>query len=103
MEHIVQFGINIDDEVIKRTVMESGVKTIEAQIKQEIINKVFTTYQYRNANPAREPLSTWTQNIVADTLAENRDAIINQAAAILAEKMAKSTKVREAVIAKTAE
>lgn len=27
MEHIVQFGINIDDEAIKRTVMESGVKT----------------------------------------------------------------------------
>lgn len=44
MEHIIQFGINIDDESIKRTVMESGVKTIEAQIKQEIINKVFTAY-----------------------------------------------------------
>ena len=27
MEHIVQFGINIDDEAIKRTIMESGVKT----------------------------------------------------------------------------
>lgn len=103
MEHIVQFGINIDDEAIKRAVMESGVKTIEAQIKQEIINKVFTTYQYRNANPARDPLSTWTQNIVADTLAENRDAIISQAAAILADKMGRSVKVREAIIAKAAE
>lgn len=103
MEHIVQFGINIDDEAIKRTVMESGVKTIEAQIKQAIINKVFTSYRYGNANPASDPLSTWAQNLVADTLAENRDAIINQAAAVLAEKMAKSTKVREAVIAKAAE
>ena len=28
MEHIIQLGINIDDESIKRTVMESGVKTI---------------------------------------------------------------------------
>lgn len=82
MEHIIQFGINIDDESIKRTVMESGVKTIEAQIKQEIINKVFTAYRYRNANPASDPLSTWAQNLVADTLAENRDAIINQAAEI---------------------
>lgn len=49
MEHIIQFGINIDDESIKRTVMESGVKTIEAQIKQAIINKVFTAYRYGNA------------------------------------------------------
>ena len=100
MEHIVQFGINIDDESIKRAVLESGVKTIEAQIKQDIINKLFTPYRYGNANPASDPLSKWAQNLVADTLAENRDAIINQAAAILAEKMAKSTKVREAVIAK---
>lgn len=30
MEHIIQFGINIDDESIKRTIMESGVKTIKA-------------------------------------------------------------------------
>lgn len=31
MEHIVQFGINIDDEAIKRTIMESGVKTSDRQ------------------------------------------------------------------------
>ncbi len=103
MEHIVQFGINIDDEAIKRTIMESGVKTIEAQIKQEIINKVFTAYRYGNANPASDPISTWAQNLVADTLAENRDAIISQAAAILADKMGRSVKVREAIIAKAAE
>ena len=103
MEHIVQFGINIDDEAIKRAVMESGVKTIEAQIKQAIINKVFTAYRYGNANPASDPLSTWAQNLVADTLAENRDAIISQAAAILADKMGRSVKVREAIIAKAAE
>lgn len=103
MEHIVQFGINIDDEAIKRAVMESGVKDIKAQIKQSIINKVFTAYPYGDANPVKDPLSAWVQKLVADTLAENRDAIVNQAAAVLAEKMAKSTKVREAVIAKAAE
>lgn len=103
MEHVVQFGINIDDEAIKRAVLESGVKTIEAQIKQDIINKLFTPYRYGNANPASDPLSTWAQNLVADTLAENRDAIISQAAAILADKMGRSVKVREAIIEKTAE
>lgn len=103
MEHIVQFGINIDDEAIKRTVMESGVKTIEAQIKQAIINEVFSSYQYRDANPASDPLSAWAQNIVAELLENNRESIIRQAAAILADKMGRSTKVREAVIAKAAE
>ena len=47
MEHIVQFGINIDDEAIKRTIMESGVKTIEAQIKQALINKSFHSIPIR--------------------------------------------------------
>jgi hypothetical protein len=47
--------------------------------------------------------TTWAQNLVADTLAENRDAIISQAAAILADKMGRSVKVREAIIAKAAE
>lgn len=103
MEHIVQFGINIDDETIKRTVMESSVKSIEAQIKQAVINEVFEAYRYGDANPTRDPLAAWAKNLVADTLAENRDAIISQAAAILADKMGRSVKVREAVIAKAAE
>lgn len=104
MEHIVQFGINIDDEAIKRAVLESGVKTIEAQIKREIVNQVFEARYYGdNANPKVDKLRTWAQNVVFDMLAENKDAIINQAAVILAEKMSRSTKAREAIIAKAAE
>ena len=104
MEHIVQFGINIDDEAIKRAVLESGVKTIEAQIKREIVNQFFDARYYGdNANPKVDKLRTWAQNVVFDMLAENKDAIINQAAVILAEKMSRSTKAREAIIAKAAE
>ena len=104
MEHIVQFGINIDDEAIKRAVLESGVKTIEAQIKREIVNQVFEARYYGDsANPKVDKLRTWAQNVFFDMLAENKDAIINQAAVILAEKMSRSTKAREAIIAKAAE
>lgn len=104
MEHIVQFGINLDDEAIRRTVLESGVKTIEAQIKREIVNQIFEARYYGdNANPRVDRLKNWAQDIVRDMLVENKDAIVSQAAVILAEKMAKSTKVREAVIAKAAE
>lgn len=104
MEHIVQFAINIDDEAIKKAVLENGIKTIEAQIKRDIVNKVFEARYYGdNANPQVDRLKNWAQDIVRDMFAENKDAIINQAAVVLAEKMGKSTKVREAIIAKAAE
>lgn len=36
MEHVVQFGVSIDDEAIQRQILNSAEKTIVGDLKREI-------------------------------------------------------------------
>lgn len=91
MEHIVQFAIGIDDDRITQAVENNAEKEIIKQIKQSVVNRLFSnTYYCQNANPQSDNLSAFSKKIVTELFAENRDAIINRAAEILADKLAKS-------------
>ena len=45
MEHIVQFGIGIDDEAIRKIIMEKAEKSIlddlKKEIRSDIIHRIF--------------------------------------------------------------
>lgn len=96
MEHIVQFAIGIDDDRIVNLVEENASNQIIGELKQQVANRIFSAYYYgSNANPKRDPLSDMSERIVADFLNENKEAILQRAAEVLADKMFRSKTMRD--------
>lgn len=109
MEHILNFAVNIEDEKIVDTIMNSGVQQIEKELKQAVINKIFDNgfsagWGRRGSENAtvNDPLSSWTRHVVEEFLDENKDAIIDAAAGYLAEKLSR-TKAAKELIGKAAQ
>lgn len=96
MEHIVQFAIGIDDNAIVKNVLAHAEKEIIKELKQEVANKMFEAYYWnQNADPKKDKLSTFSEHIVVGFLEENKEYILDKAAAILADKLARSKKGKE--------
>lgn len=98
MEHIVQFGISIDDSYIKQQVEDSAKKQIIDGIKQDVCNKLFTAYYRTNATP-NDPLSSFSINIINEFLEKNKEVILEKAAEHLADKLSR-TKAGKALLEK---
>ena len=90
MEHIVQFGVSIDDSAIQRRVEDSCVEAV----KKKMTNCFFDNY----GTPKFE-----TEEIIRRWLDDHKDEVIKRAAEVIAEKMYKSTKVRQSIIEKCGE
>lgn len=91
MEHIVQFAIGIDDAAIVKNVAEHAEKEIITDLKQQVTNQLFQAYYYRqNADPEKDPLSEFSKDIILGSFEEHKDVIIQKAAEILADKLARS-------------
>ena len=90
MEHIVQFGVSIDDSAIQRRVEDSCVEAI----KKKMTSCFFDNY----SNPKFE-----TEEIIRGWLDNHKDEVIKRAAEVIVEKMYKSTKVRQSIIEKCGE
>lgn len=90
MEHIIQFGITIDDERIRSSVESAAVK----ELAQDIREQIFVTNRW---NGNIDGLNTLTEDIVKDVFAEHKDEIIRMAAELVAESMKRTKKYKEAV------
>lgn len=90
MEHIVQFGVSIDDSAIQRRVEDSCVEAV----KKKMMSCFFDNY----SNPKFE-----TEEIIKSWLDKHKDEVIQRSAEIIAEKMYRSTKVRQSIIEKCGE
>jgi len=88
MEHILQFGISIDDEGIKSSVEDAAVK----QLAQDLREQIFVTNRW---NGNINGLNTLTKDIVKDVFAEHKDEIIRMAAELVAESMKHSKAYKE--------
>lgn len=95
MEHIIQFGVTIDDEKIKSTVETKVEKIINEVIKADVIEAL--TGSRNNSN---WEYSKQLQNLVNNTIEkfcnENSEVIIDLAADRLAEKLSRTKAVKEA-------
>lgn len=91
-EHIVQFGVGIDEDVIMERVYNSAEKAITEELKQEFKRVIFDTDRWGN----RSGLTDWMQEKLDEFLAENRDVIIEKATALLVDKMSRMKVVKEA-------
>lgn len=90
MEHVVQFGVTVDDEKIAKQAEESATKLVAKEISRQIFN-----------------LSRWTDepdglNSVAEELIKNvifgwKDEIVASAVEIITTSIRNSKKFKEAV------
>lgn len=108
MEHIVQFGIGIDDEAIRKIVMEKAEKSIlndlKKQIRTDIDNQIFVIDNgwYGNEN-RRVGLQDWVNDLVVKLLEDHKAEIIERASERLADKMSRTKAIKEAMAEKVRE
>ena len=86
MEHIVQFGVTIDDDAIQKHVMQNASQAITKDIRDVIFN-------FRYGRP--DSLSSEVAEMVKSVLEESKDEIIRLAAHEVAETMKRSKKYKE--------
>ena len=78
MEHIVQFGITIDDDVIKEHIEEKATKQIVGSISQSLKDKLFNCYggfTYDSQEMFRQFLDKYKDEIIANATAQVVDSI----------------------------
>lgn len=96
IEHIVQFGITIDDEQIKKTIEKNAMQQVVATFRNDIIKEMIGKNNYTKSD-----YSTTMWNAVHKQietfLDENREKIIEIASEKLADKLAKTKKVKDMV------
>lgn len=93
MEHIVQFGISIDDEAIRKKIESSAyndvINRLFGDVKGDIHNKLRSTYGSR-------PYDALVDVIVKEIIEENKEEIIERASLMVADKITRTKKFREA-------
>lgn len=95
MEHIVQFGISIDDDRITKAIEEKAEKDIINHLRQRIDNALFESRYYGGGGDPNEGLRTWAKEQFDMWLDENKDALIECAGKYLAEKLSRTKAARE--------
>lgn len=100
MEHIVQFGINIDDNAIKNAVIANAEKKIIDDLEKAIANEFFERpYRSsfdRNSNFSDTfGLKRWAKDVFKEFLEDNKEVIINKAIKELVSNMSRTKVVKE--------
>ena len=107
MEHIVQFGIGIDDDAIREIVMKKAEKSIvedlKKDIRSEIIREIFVCDSDWYGKERKTGLQDWVKDLVEKTLKDNKDQIIKMASERLADKMSRTKVIKEAMAEKVRE
>lgn len=96
MEHILQFGVDIDDQKIINAVESNGVKQILDGIKIDILNRIFTKGYYNSKVitidskgdvklSSEAQLTGFAENIIKDAINDLKPEIIDAAADKLAD------------------
>ena len=108
MEHIVQFGIGIDDEAIRKIIMEKAEKSIlddmKKQIRTDIDNQIFVIDRgWYDNDCKRVGLQDWVNDLVVKLLEDHKTEIIERASEKLADKMSRTKAFKEAMAEKVLE
>ena len=90
MEHIIQFGITIDDEVIKKNIERSAEAKLVEDLKRDIRDIVF-------GGKWSSGLSYKVEDVIRETVGRYKDEIIKNATDQLVESMKRSKKYKEAL------
>lgn len=96
MEHILQFGINIDDEMIKKTIVDTASQQIVNSIRNDIMkqltsNKKPTEWDYTNK------LKWIVEENAEAFIKEYKDEIIEKTSDKLTERLIKTKAIKDMV------
>ena len=96
MEHIVPFGINIDDTAIKKAIENNVMNQVASSIKNDAMKsltgkKNCTNFDY--TSKLREIIET----VTCEFLEANKDEIIEETSKKLVERLAKTKAVKDMV------
>ncbi len=100
MEHIVQFAIGIDDEGIRKHITESGEKQIIDRLygdcKTALVGRANRCWGWNDSREDRFEiaLKDLVFEAVDKVVTENKDAIIENAAQILADRIGRTKAAR---------
>lgn len=94
MEHIIQFGVTIDDDAIKKHIEEKATKQVADSVSQAVKDKLFGHYGSEFSYDAQE--------MFGELLEKYKDEIIANATAQVVDSIKRSKKYKEA-LAKVAE
>lgn len=78
MEHIIQFGITIDDDAIKKNIEEKATKQIAGSVSQSLKDKLFSRYggfTYDSQEMFRQFLDKYKDEIIANAVDQVVDSI----------------------------
>lgn len=96
MEHILQFGINIDDEMIKKTIVDTASQQVVNSIKQDIMKQLTG-----NKKPIEWDYTNKLRNLVEECsetyIKEYKDEIIEKTSDKLAERLIKTKAIKDMV------
>lgn len=94
MEHIVQFGISIDDEAIEKKVVDIASRQLTTDLRSQIFE--IGGYYYNDKNKV-QGLSERTEELVKEFLLEHKEEIISRTVENLTESMKRTKVYKEAV------
>ena len=94
MEHIIQFGVTIDDEKIVKTAEAKVEKIINEVVKADIYEALTGIREYNKYEYSKR-LMILVNNTMEKFCIENKEEIINLAADRLAEKLSRTKTVKE--------
>lgn len=92
MEHIIQFGINIDDEAIRKTIEKQALNMATGQIVGEY-KKVINPSGGNYSNKIKDIVNENVQNL----LEENKEQIIEMVAERLTDRLVRTKAVKDAI------
>jgi hypothetical protein len=95
MEHILQFGISIDDETIRKRVMETAEKKIMEDLTYDVKSQIFEKDPFNRSGLSSNRPSIFLAKRIDLILETCKDDIINMAAEKLADRLARTKKAKE--------
>lgn len=96
MEHVIQFGIGIDDRAIVQRVEENAEKVIIEDLKKEVKKAIFEVGNgWYDRDQVKGP-SYWFEQRINEWLEEHKDEIIQVTSDKLADKLSRTKAVKEA-------
>ena len=98
MEHILQFGISIDDDAIKQRILDGGVNQIQKRLEVEVMKSLFETDYYGKFIGTPKD---YLNEKINDAIEAHMDEIVDASAKIIADRFLRrkqtSKKLDEAV------
>ena len=92
MEHILQFGISIDDDAIKNRIEEAAVNKMAEDLKESVKDSLFRTSGWNGGKFTED-----AEQIIRKVMNEYKDEIISQSVNMVVDTIKHSKKYREAL------